>query len=95
MHLGTRGKKFKTECLFCSASPAAYADPSTYDGADLSDIDMGQGKSIQCVLRNAPSLGTITSGDSSCEPEICRTKDQAAPPRVRLGGENEKQGIWI
>ena len=28
----------------------------------------------QCVLRNAPSLGTIISGDSSCEPEICRTR---------------------
>jgi hypothetical protein len=65
------GKKSKTECLFCSASPAAYADPSTYDGADLSDSDMGNGKSIQVVFR-CPSLGTTISGDSSCEPEISR-----------------------
>jgi hypothetical protein len=62
VHLGARGKKSKTECLFCSASPAAYADPSTYDGADLSDIDMGNGKSIQVVcIHQYPSLGTITS----------------------------------
>jgi hypothetical protein len=73
MHLGTRGtgKKSKTECLFCSAPPAAYTDPSTYDGTDLSDTDMGNGKSIQVVPRY-PSLGTIISGDSSCEPEIHR-----------------------
>jgi hypothetical protein len=63
MHLGTRGKK--------SASPAAYADPSTYDGACLSDSDMGNGKPIQVVFR-CPSLGAIISGDSSCEPEISR-----------------------
>jgi hypothetical protein len=71
MHLGTRGKTSKTECLFCSASPAAYADPSTCDGADLSDIDMGNGKSIQ-VVHQYPSLGTIISGNSGCEPEINR-----------------------
>jgi hypothetical protein len=29
---------------------------------------MGNGKSIQVVYR-CPSLGTIISGDSSCEPE--------------------------
>jgi hypothetical protein len=73
MHLGTRGtgKKSKTECLFCPAPPAAYTDPSTYDGADRSDIDMGNGKSMQVVSRY-PSLGTIISGNSSCEPEINR-----------------------
>jgi hypothetical protein len=71
MHLGTRGtgKKSKTECLFCPAPPATYTDPSTYDGVDRSDIDMGNGKSIQVVSRY-PSLRTIISGDSSCEPEI-------------------------
>jgi hypothetical protein len=57
--------------VFCPAPPAAYTDPSTYDGADRSDIDMGNGKSIQVVSR-CPSLGTIISGDSSCEPEIHR-----------------------
>ena len=73
MHFGTRGtgKKSKTECLLCPAPPAAYTDPNTYDGADLSDIDMGNGKSIQVVYRY-PSLGTIISGDSSCDPEIHR-----------------------
>jgi hypothetical protein len=73
MHLGTRGKKSKTKCIFCSAPPAAYTDPSTCDcdGADLTDIDMGQGKSIQCVFQ-CLSLGTIICGDSSCGPEINR-----------------------
>jgi hypothetical protein len=73
MHLSTRGTgtKSKTECLFCPAPPAAYIDPTTYDGADLSNIDMDNGKSIQVVSR-CPSLGTTTSGNSSCEPEINR-----------------------
>jgi hypothetical protein len=58
--------------VFCPAPPAAYTDPNTYDGAGRSDIDMGNGKSIQVVSRY-PSLGTIISGDSSCEePEIHR-----------------------
>jgi hypothetical protein len=51
--------------------PAAYTDPSTYDGTDFSDIDMGNGKSIQVTYRYPP-LGTIISGDSSCEHEINR-----------------------
>jgi hypothetical protein len=73
IYLGTHGtgKKSKTECLFCPAPPAAYTDPNTYDRADQSDIDMGNGKSIQVVSRYH-SLGTIISGDSSCEPEIHR-----------------------
>ena len=73
MHLGTHGsgKKSKTECLFCSAPTTAYTDPSTYDGTDFSDIDMGNGKTIQVTYRY-PSLGTIISGDSSCEHEINR-----------------------
>jgi hypothetical protein len=64
MHLGTSGtgKKSKTECLLCPAPPAAYTDPNTYDRANLSDIDMSNGKSIQVVYR-CPSLGAITSGD--------------------------------
>jgi hypothetical protein len=40
-----------TECLFCPAPPAACTYPSTYDGAGLSDIDMGNGKSIQVTYR--------------------------------------------
>jgi hypothetical protein len=67
------GKKSKTECLLCPAPPTAYTDPNTYDRSDLSDIDMGNGngKSIQVVYR-CPSLGTITSGDSSCDHEVSR-----------------------
>jgi hypothetical protein len=55
----------------CPAPPAAYTDPSNYDGADLSDIGMGNGKSIQ-VTHRCLSLGTTISGDSSCEHEINR-----------------------
>jgi hypothetical protein len=87
MHLGARGKKSKTECLFCSASSAAYADPSTYDGADLSDIDMGNGKSIQVVTNTLPSApSSVISGNSSCE---LRARDQPTDrARVWLDGKN-------
>ena len=30
--------KMKTMVLFCAAPPSEYADPVTFDGADLSDI---------------------------------------------------------
>jgi hypothetical protein len=84
MHLGTRGtgKKSKTECLFCPAPPAAYTDPSTYDGAALSDIDMGNGKSIQVVSR-CPSLGTIISGSAAT---------QAASQRPNTGSRSDIYG---
>jgi hypothetical protein len=85
MHLGTPGKKSKTECLFCNALPAAYTDTDTHDGADMSDINMGNGKTIQVVHQ------CTVMGNSSCDPEI-RRRIRA---RVRLDSENKKQGIWI
>jgi hypothetical protein len=74
-----RPRHARCACSGCSASPAAYADPSTYDGADLPDIDMGQGKSIQCVLRNAPSLGTIIRAATQA------ASQGSAERRTRLG----------
>ena len=53
VHLGSRAtnpvKESKTEILFVAKPASLYADPLTFDGADLSDINLGDGCFIPMV----------------------------------------------
>ena len=46
---GSVAKKSKSEVLFCSARPHMYANPTTFDGADLSDVLIPGGRFMQIV----------------------------------------------
>jgi hypothetical protein len=76
----------------CSAPRRQLRTPTptpVYGRADLSDIDMGNGKSIQVFYR-CPSLGTIISGDSSCDHEINRRISLGSASMARI-----KKKVWI
>ena len=64
VHVGNRHleKKSKSEVLFCSKPAIMYDDPETFDGTNLSDIDLGDGISIPIVSK-FPYLGSILSRD--------------------------------
>ena len=51
IHIGTRTpeKDSKSEILFVSAPSKMYSDPATYDGRDLSDVELGDGKYMPVV----------------------------------------------
>lgn len=49
VHAGVGGKASKSEILFCSAPPRMYQDAATYDGTDLSDVQMPGGRSMHIV----------------------------------------------
>ena len=53
MEIHSRGlgsaKGSKSEVLFCAAPPRCYSDPVTFDGADLSDIQLPDGRSMPVV----------------------------------------------
>jgi hypothetical protein len=49
VHAGVGGKASKSEILFCSAPPRMYQDAATYDGIDLSDVQMPGGRSMHIV----------------------------------------------
>ena len=55
-------KPSKTEVLFVSAPTKSYHDPSTFDGTDLSPIDLGEGKFVP-ITDNVCYLGKIMSRD--------------------------------
>ena len=51
IHVGTRTpeKDSKSEILFVSAPSKMYNDPMTYDGCDLSDVELGDGNYMPIV----------------------------------------------
>ena len=62
-------KESKSEILFCSAPRRCYADASTYDGADLSDILLPNGL-FMCVVELFKYLGSYISRDGSDLPDV-------------------------
>jgi hypothetical protein len=60
VHAGSAVKASKSEVLFCAAPPSTYATPSTFDGADLSDIQLPGGMSMPIVDR-FPYLGDVVA----------------------------------
>ena len=56
--------KVKALVLFCSAPPASYLDPSTFDNTNLSDIVLPSGNVVPAVDR-AKCLGSMVSRDGA------------------------------
>ena len=52
----------KTEVLFVAAPARTYQSPADCDGADLSDIDLGQGKFLP-IIESFKYLGTVLARD--------------------------------
>ena len=50
VHAGKPGKNSKSEILFSPAPPHVYADAATYDGADLSDVQLPGGLTMPVVF---------------------------------------------
>ena len=57
-------KASKSEVLFCAKPPHLYANPATFDGADLSPILLPDGRFMP-VVDKFPYLGDIISRDGS------------------------------
>ena len=61
--------KVKTIVLFCAAPPSVYDDPTTFDGADLSDFTLPNGNVIP-VVDKAKYLGSIVSRDCTDDVDV-------------------------
>ena len=64
VHAGAPGKDSKSEILFCPAPPHVYSDSATYDGADLSDVQLPAGRSMPIVTK-FPYLGDFVAADGT------------------------------
>ena len=69
-------KKSKTECLFVAAPPSAYTDPATFDGADLSNIDLGEGFYFPIVFLFC-YLGSVFTSDGKDDEDVKARIDAA------------------
>ena len=71
IHLGNTGteKASKSEILFAVKPRIMYDDPDTYDGADLSDLDLGNGLFIPIVAEFV-YLGSTISRDCTDEVDV-------------------------
>ena len=59
----------KSEALFCSKPPSMYDNPDNYDGADLSDVIVGDNQYIP-IVDQFPYLGSIVARDCTDEKDI-------------------------
>jgi hypothetical protein len=57
-------KESKSEILFCAAPRSTYSDPTTYDGADLSDVLLPEGL-FMCIVDIFKYLGSYISRNGS------------------------------
>ena len=64
VHAGAPGKDSKSEILFCPAPPHVYSDSATFDGADLSDVQLPAGRSMPIVTK-FPYLGDFVAADGT------------------------------
>ena len=62
VHEGTETKGSKSEVLFVAAPEHMYDDPETFDGRDLSDVVVGDGRFIP-VVSKFKYLGSMLTGD--------------------------------
>ena len=62
-------KLSKSEIIFCSKPAIMYTDPDVYDGADLSDVDLGNSLFIPVVAQFI-YLGSMLSRDCSDELDV-------------------------
>ena len=69
IHVGRKDKESKSEVLFVAAPPHTYEDPITYDGKDLSSIDLGGGVFIPVVAVFC-YLGSMLSRDCKDDADV-------------------------
>ena len=69
VHAGAQGKDSKSEILFCAAPPHVYSDSATYDGADLSDVQLPAGRSMP-VVSQFKYLGDYVAANGADAPAV-------------------------
>ena len=90
VHYGSRAtnsiKESKTEILFVAKSAKLYKNPLTFDGADLSDVKLGNGRFIPIVAKFC-YLGTSLTrdGDDILDVKMRIEKAGAALGALREG----------
>ena len=70
-------KASKSEVLFCAAPPRCYADPATYNSADLSDIVLPDGRSMP-VVDEFCYLGSMVTRHGGDTRDVDRRLESAA-----------------
>ena len=84
IHVGKPEKESKTEILFVPAPPNTYADPTTYDNRDQSDVQLGNGTFFP-IVKTFCYLGSMLSYDCSDTEDVRRriTKASSAFGAIR------------
>ena len=76
IHVGTEEKPSKSEVLFVAAPPTVYDNPDTYDGADLSNIELGGG-TFMPVVAKFPYLGSALTRDCRDDVDVAKRIEAA------------------
>ena len=77
IHVGKPDKTSKSELLFVSAPPTTYVDPDTYDGADLSNIKLGNSSFIPVVAAFL-YLGSMLTRDCRDDVDVANRIESAS-----------------
>ena len=77
IHVGTEEKSSKSEVLFVAAPPTVYANPDMYDGADLSNIELGGG-TFMPVVEKFPYLGSVLTRDCRDDVDVAKRIEAAS-----------------
>ena len=77
IHVGSLAKPSKSEVLFVSAPPAMYVDPDTYDAADLSNIELGNG-SFMPIVAKFIYLGSMLARDCRDDGDVAKRIEAAS-----------------
>lgn len=76
IHVGNQTKPSKSEVLFVSAPQTMYANPDTYDAADMSNIELGNG-SFMPVVSEFRYLGTMLTRDCRDDVDVAKRIEAA------------------
>ena len=68
VHAGKPNKASKSEVLFVTAPENLYEDPETFDGMDMSDVDVGNGTIP--IVNEFKYLGSLITQDCRDGPDI-------------------------
>ena len=77
IHVGLPDKLSKSEILFVAAPEHTYEDSSTYDGADLTNVELGDGRYLP-VVDIFKYLGSILSRDCRDDADVHARIDAAS-----------------
>ena len=77
IHVGKPDKESKSEILFVAAPRSTYVDQQTYDGRDLSNLDLGDGVYMPVVAR-VKYLGSILTRDCTDNEDVTARIESAS-----------------